>query len=57
MTVSEVIEHLSRFSGDLEVWTEGPTGQRPVVVVYHAPATMPPPSVPGGEREAKVWIQ
>lgn len=57
MTVSELIDELSRFSGELEVWTEGPDlKERKVGTVMHLPATNPPASVPGGERKARVIV-
>lgn len=56
MTVSELIEQLSRFSGDLVVWTDDGRGvEQEASNVFHLPATQDPDRN-GGQREARVYV-
>lgn len=53
MTVSELIEALSKYSGNLVVWTDDGRGnEQPASNVFHLPATMGN----GGNKEARVYV-
>lgn len=57
MTVSELIEQLSRYTGKLTVYTEGPDGtEHEVHTVLHLPATLNPHGTKGGHHEARVFV-